>query len=537
MTEQQLDTNQGTPASLSGTEFDILVERCHQTFNERMALYGPHLFATREKGLSTIYRKAFPEAEQQHHNCTCCRTFILRFGHLVFITPEGKTIPAIWESETVPEEYRASVKAVEAVVRKNGVIGQFWTEHNEWGQGSSGGWTHFYLPTESVKGSICPSVNLATNRGVSATNFDLVTKAVEGFSVESVRVVLNELQAAGKICGKFIPPLEWLYAVLKGAAGKTGSDLRNYIFLETAKTSNSFAATANNAVGTLLEEINAGRPVNNAMRTFIQRTDPEFYRQPIAAPTDGNVAVAVKRFEELGLSAKDLGRRLARLDELRSHWTPPVPVAEEPVEAPLFGNIKTKQSVEKPTFENHIASSRTMSWEVFKAKVLPQVTKLEVMINAQEHFVTFTAPSDPEAGKLFFYDTDEDRNPLGWYTTKNPQSSSDYRLTYGRYAEVAAISDIPSAWTGGPRGLNYSGDVLMLPNLTEQRTQIDLALFPELLRGELREVERVIAAHSNSHYIDTNVINPAIGLSTNKPRHIRVTTELGQADYYIDRPE
>lgn len=52
MTEQQLDTNQGTPASLSGTEFDILVERCHQTFNERMALYGPHLFATREKGLS-----------------------------------------------------------------------------------------------------------------------------------------------------------------------------------------------------------------------------------------------------------------------------------------------------------------------------------------------------------------------------------------------------------------------------------------------------------------------------------------------------
>lgn len=536
MNNEQLTQVSQATANSSGPEFDALVIQVQNTFNERMTKYGPALFETKSKGLSTVYRKAFPEAEQQHHNCSSCRTFFERFGHMVLVTPEGELVSALWDPSVAPDEYKASIAALEQLVLRSGISARFYTEHETWGTGETAGWTHYLV--NPVAGAVVLPHQLARKVGASRTSFELLEKAVEAFSVEVAAAAVNQVQAAGKALERWLPQLEWFYGFRKSLEGKNPGQIRNLVYRESATVAPMFSAIANNVEGELLlGGIADGRHPEAALRTFVMKVDPEFYRQKSAAPTEGNVAVAQRIFAELGLGAADMDRRIATLDEVRKTWVPPTPPEAGAKEVPLFGDLVTKQAEAKPVISEKPANGGKITWEKFKEKILPTALELHAYAGNEDKYVYFSAPKNPDAGRLWWYDKEEERNPFAWHTTTEPQQARHMGLAPGQLLKVVGVAVPPACWTGGERANKYMMDILVVEGLRDLREDGSLALFAELLRPELTEAERVIQAYSLKGVMDTSTPNQAIGLDTSVARRLQVRTEFGLTDYVIDRLE
>lgn len=520
----------------SGPEFEALKTQVQATFDARMALYGPALFVTKSKGLSTVYRKAFPEEEQQHHNCTSCRRFFERFGHLVFVTPEGKLVSAIWDPSTAPEEYKASVAAIEALVLRSGISNRFYTELADWGTAETKGWTHYQL-TPLQEHIVLPH-QLARYEGDGRTSFDMLLKAVNAFSVQVAAAAVNQIRSGGKALERWSPQLEWFHTFRKTTEDKNEGEVRNLVWREVGIVRPSFAHIANNVEGEiLLSGIAQGRPPEAALRSFIMKVDPEFYRQKTAPPTEGNVVVAQTRFEELGLTGEDLERRVARIDEVRCWWTPPVAREADVKAKPLFGDLITKEAAAVPVVSQKPADGGKITWEKFKTKVLPEALEINAYATTEEKYVYFSQAAKPDAGRIWFYDQEGDRNTLAWHTTNEPQTASMMGIRPGQLMPVVGIAVPPACWTGGDRAQKYMLDLMLVEGLKDPREKVGLALFSELLRPELVEVDRVIQAHSLKGKMDTTTVNPAVALDSSTPRRIQVRTEFGLTDYVIDRLE
>lgn len=553
MSQEAVGTTATEVVSASGANFHKAQALAIQTFKENFASYGPHLYSTKGKGLSTIYRKAFPEDQQKHNTCTSCRLFFERFGHLVFITPEGKTVPALWDANAVPEEYRASIKAVEQQVRREGVSGYFWTEHNQWGEELTDGhqdgnpvkWSHYFLPEDLVR-QVCLPENVADNTARYTENFDLLEKAIKRYPLQAISAAVVISESCGQLANDHTELLKWFHGVVKAKddLGLQGTLLRNYIWRAVATgmaINPTFPRVGNNVVANmLLEPILKGNSTTRAKAMFMEKIDPVNYRKQTAAPSEGNVERARKVFEELGLDEGDLGRRLARIPEVTDRFTwSPTPLEVKEPEKKLFGNLTTKQDQAQPKIAEHIAPAVTMTWAVFCQKVLPTARTMQARPAIQHgNFFCVTAPTKEDAGRLFFYDHEDNRNRFCWFTSTELVDMRQYNMVPNKLYDVVGVLPIPATWTGGASAEKYAGDILVIEGLKETNNR-KLCLFNELLRHELKEVERVISAYSDGGTLEVDVERPVIGLrpAAGAPFIIRVETEFGKADYLIDRVE
>jgi len=553
MTQEVVGNSVAEVLSASGADFHKAQALAIQTFKENFASFGPHLYSTRGKGLSTVYRQAFPEELQKHNKCTSCRLFFERFGHLVFITPEGRTVPAFWDSNAVPEEYRASTKAVETFVRRQGVAGYFWTEHASWGEELTDGqqngeavkWSHYFLPKDLVR-QVCSESNVAENIGRYAENFTLLENAIKNYPLKAIAAAVVISESCGQIALKHTELLKWFHGVVKAKddLGLKDTLLRNYIWRAVAEgmaINPTFPRVGTNVVASmLLDPIVNGRSTEMAKRAFIKQIDPVNYRQQTAAPSEGNVERARQIFEELGLGEEDLLRRLAKIDEVANRFTwSPNPIEVKQPEKKLFGSLTTKQEEAKPQIKEHIAPAVTMTWEKFCEKVLPNARTMQARpAIVQGNFFCVTAPVKEDSGRIFFYDHEDNRNPFCWYTSSEMVDMRQYNMAPNVFHDVAGVLPIPGTWTGGEAAAKYAGDIIVLEGLKERNPR-KLCLFNELLRREFKEVERVISAFSDGGSLELDVERPAIGLrpAQGAPFIIRVETEFGKADYIIDRPE
>lgn len=553
MSEQQMVGGVAQQAGVlltSGENFDVLVKQVHATFHDRMAKYGPKLFFTDSKNLSTTYRKGFPEAEQQHHNCTCCRNFFNRFGAMVFIDENGKSVPALWDSSVVPEEYRASVAALEKRVGNTAVLGIFYTPFDKWGEAVTpvfeegtnkqlANWTHHTAPV--VAECVVVEEQIGTLQGIFNTDTDCLVEAVNRYSLSNIALAITSLSPLRGV-EKYVKQLEWLHGVVKRAKDLNDNAKRNLVMREVSLLEDrQWSRIATNVLGnTFLDLIQRGRSIEQALKSFLTQIDPENYRQQTAAPTEGNIKVTQDIFADLGLGEDDLHRRMASISELRGiSWTPK---ADAPAEAPKvdkpFGGLETKQSKAKPAeVSSKVVDGGRITVARLKADILPKATALHVRLPYAGKFIYFTNASKAEPGRVFFYDREDDRNTLACHTTVNPVHVHLYGKASGQMVPVRCISSTPATWTGGDRAEPMGSDVMILDGFKEFRNEPGLALFPQLLRSELYQAERVISAFSKKHKIDLSTEDQAIGVALNGADEwrIRVTTEFGVTDYVIDR--
>jgi hypothetical protein len=297
-----------------------------------------------------------------------------------------------------------------------------------------------------------------------------------------------------------------------------------------AKAPAGFCHPRSSMIGTLLEDIAAGKSYEDVAKSFAAKMGPLQYQRPQAAPSTGAIKQAEELFEKLGL-APALRRRFARVDEVQALWRPPAaqPVAKRG--EGVFAHLTPKGAA--PTVAM-VTPAITMTWEKFARTVLPDAAELELrvrMFPERANFGALVTAVDPEAPPLLQWDRPEQRNPVSWYVWHGGSPATQWGL-HADYAKISAITESPAHWYGGEGNKQHARGIFLVLEGARESRNAGLALFPECLRSELHGVRAAIEgmADGSACGLLLTAGNTSWGVA------IRVTSKGGdKQSYLIDR--
>lgn len=538
-------TNATTPRPASNAEdvaYDLYVKRLTTRLMERLGSTGTAaVFRTDAEGLFEAYLDALPSEHRQYHTCNCCRRFVERFGGLVVIGEDGRTRSALWDAEDAPAYYRPAAAILASRAESARVVGVFYAKDETWGWPVTGPWRHLAVtppPELRFKHSLLTAGQFQAQK---TEEYGIVRRALAEYPAdvvaEALRVVdADALYRSEKVRG----PLAFFDALHKAVAPLRGPARDNAVWRAVAGAPSGFCHLTQSMTATLLEDIKAGMSFEQVSKRFADKMHPLRYQRPQAPPSAGNIGAAERIFEKLGL-APALRRRYARPDEVEAVWRP-APPEDAPKGPGVFSHLRPKGA--SPATPKLDLPPAKITFEKFRRTVLPQAKSLEVFVaTGRLNFRTFVTAADPEAPPLFDWDSPEKRNPFSSYVWHWGSPPHQYGLSGGKYHPVEGVVLAPHEWGGGPdspRFDRHAKFVVFLVAGAKETVNTGLAVFPECLRSELREVRSTIEAYSNRALIEDNGGCTATGLSfgggATETLRVRVTDGSGAAAVYdIDR--
>jgi hypothetical protein len=529
-----------TDLSREGDGYDQLLEDIRRSFDISIENDVP-LFTTNAENLYDIFLANLPEEARQHYTCRACRDFVNRYGGLVTIDAlTGKTTPIMWRLQSnVAVFFRDALQAMFDMVKNAKVTGVFLTDEKRLGMPKTGVWTHMavYIPKEDRRFKhrdriFTPGQKMAEKN----EDYGMLMRACANYKKETVESAVNLLRSNSLYRSeKILGIAEW-FLELKQHHGNR--KFNNIAWSRVATAPVGFCHISSSMIGTLLDDIEAGMDFETVKRRFDEKMNPTKYQRPKAAPTAQNVARAEEIVAKLGI-ANSLKRRFARLDELQKLWVPRVDIPKEAkgVFGSVFGKVKTKDAINKR--EPVTADGGVMTWEKFSRTVLPNAKKIELYIPYHKNsYAALVTAVDPEAPPIVKWDTEENRNPFSWYLYSNGSYPANWNLISGSYIEVTGVVLQPNLWQPG---YEYQGKgVFFILKDCKDKNNRSSGLFPEILRGELREVRATIEAYSHDNPLEGEWEADACGLSLqdgdrNWNCNLRVTTDVGVCTYKLDR--
>ena len=520
-----------------------LLDYIRKSFNEAIKNDTP-LFLTNVENLYDIFLAGLPEDARQHYNCHECRRFVNNYGGLVTIDEYGNTHPVMWDF-IPPEFFYSAILDVETAVLNAKVIGVFFTSERRFGVPKTGVWEHMSVELPLYHR---PFMYRGHNKLQTAgqkmaekkEDYKMLRNAVMKYKRSTVESAVNLLQSNSLYRSeKTLGIAEWFLDIVNmSRTGKEPYDSRkftNILWLKVATAPAGFCHISSSMIGTLLDDIQDGMDFDTVKRRFDEKMNPTKYQRPKAAPTAQNVARAEEIVVKLGI-ANSLKRRFARLDEIQKVWVPKVDVMKAPYG--VFGDIKTKEELNKP--KPLIGHGTTMTWDKFQRTVLPKAKKIEVKLGyGRDSYSALVTAADPEAPPILQWDSEDIRNPVSWYLYSSGSYAADWNLRSGDYVEVTGIAMQPNMWRLDWDDHHGQGVFFILKGCKDLKNKSS-ALFPEILRSELREVRATIEAYSNTHPLSGDWEADACGLryqsgGENWECNLRVTTDVGTSLYKLDR--
>ncbi|WP_236872944.1 hypothetical protein [Burkholderia sp. LA-2-3-30-S1-D2] len=528
-------------------QYDTLLAAVRSAFESHTSDSHTRLYTTDVEGLFDLYLNTLSPSPdvRQHHTCNACRRFVERFGGLVTIGEDGSLASAIWTQEAasaVEQPYYApAVAQMRASVERARITGVFYTSESIWGQPRTGEWTHF---------SVTPGRHLihasrvqTAFQAIAETREDYRTMltALQEFTLATVETAVTLLKTDSLYRSeKCLGAAEWLRDVIVAREATKNVRLKeNLLWRAVATAPAGFAHPRSSMIGTLLEDIAAGLPLDDVKAKFAAKMHPLLYLRPQAAPSTGTIRQAEKIVEQMGI-APSLERRFARLDELHALWKPSN-AAEVPSNGGVFGHLQPKSA--KPMNSPMIASGgQPMTWEKFARTVLPEAERIKVYVpTGSANFAAYLTAQHADAPPILQWDREDLRNPVSWYLYNGGSSASRWGLTPGTWANVTAISPQPSSWHA-PHEHQGAGVLLVIDGAKDHHHEgSGNCLFPECLKSELHAVRSVIEAYSRRASIGGFDQASACGLMLQKSsrygdgHRIRVTTRGATLEYIIDR--
>lgn len=509
-------------------EYDAFIVRIQARLLSTIA--DGRLFMTDAGGLWDAYLSGMAPESRQYHTCTACRHFIERFGALVVIGGDGRTTPALWDVSDAPAEYVVAIGALARLCARARVTGVFLHKEDVWGTPVTGIWHHFAVTPPRT--FVHPTGLLTAGQAMAEKreDFNTVSRALSEWkraTVEQALVLLRSdaLYRSEKVLGQ----AEWLHA-LQAARDAAKGHKANIVWRAIATAPAGFCHPRGSMIGTLLDDIEAGKDFAAVSASFKAKMHPLQYQRPTAAPTSGAIVAAEKLIETLGL-APSLERRFARLDEIETVWTP-APVVVPADRNGVFGHLQAKGE----TAPELVAPPVVMTWEKFARTVLPTARTIEVNAPMHGNYVTILTAANPGAPPLLQWDHAEQRNPFSWYLYNGGSPAPQYGIAPG-WRALSALSLAPHQWHGRVTPHYANWVVCILPGAVDTRDSGN-ALFPDTLRAELHGIRAVVEAYAKTATIRGRDAASACGLLCNNTSSVflRVATDLApRVVYKIDR--
>lgn len=515
-------------------EYDAFLARVNARFLANCADGAKPLFTTDAEDLWGLYLGTFTDpTDRQYHNCHACRQFVERFGALATVGDDGMVMSAIWNEGDAPEAYRPALAAMAKAVRRAKVTGVFMSSDAVWGTPETGVWHHL---------AVRPSASMVFKRATQTAgqamaekreDFKTVMNALNEFTQPHLETALtllktDSLYRSEKVLGQ----AEWLHALHVSRASSHGTGKANAVWRAIATAPTGFCHPRSSMIGTLLEDIAAGKEYSEVSRAFAAKMHPLSYQRPQAAPTAGAIATAEKVMQQLG-AAGALARRFARVDEVQALWRP-TPKKDDAPTGGVFGHLKPK-GAEAPAMS---IPAQTMTWDKFQRTVLPSAERIEFLAPSHGSYTALVTAVNADAPPILQWDREDARNPVSWYFWNGGSSASQFGLRGGQFHEVSAVTLKPSMWGGGNEHQG-AGVMFVIADARESRIA-GAALFPEILKAEFHCIRSVLESYSQGASIEGMKEPHAAGVMLTKGNKcwnatVRVWSAGRPLDYRLDR--
>lgn len=515
--------------------YDAFLAHVAATFLEQCGAEPLFTTGADVEALWGLYLDGFADpADRQHHTCHACRHFIQRFGALVTINGDGRTTPAMWSKDGTPEHFRPAVAVMAKAVRRAKVVGVFLSSDKTWGTPKAGTWRHLAVRPPAAmllrRAIQTPGQAMAERR----EDYGTVQRALAEFGPEHVETALTLLRTDALYRSeKVLGQAQWLADLHAARAAVRGVARDNVTWRAIATAPAGFCHPRSGMIGTLLEDIAAGKPYEDVAGAFRAKMHPLAYQRPQATPAAGAIAAAEKTMQQLG-AAGALARRFARVDEVQALWRPRPPRPDEAPSGGVFGHLKPKGAPEPSAMR---IPAQTMTWVKFERDVLPGADRIEIQAPGFGNYAALVTAVDPDAPPILQWDREDARNPVSWYLYSGGSSAVQWGLTSGRFHDVSAVTLKPSMWGGGHE--HQGKGVLFLIADARETRNASACLFPEILKSEFHGIRSVIEAYSLRATIEGMGEPHAAGLLLASGSSWDVTVRVrvaGRAlDYRMDR--
>lgn len=372
------------------------------------------LFTTDVEDLFNVFLEFLPDEARQHYNCNCCRSFINRYGGIVSIDENGIATPVMWNSD-VPKFFEQAATTMSYIVSKARVTGVFISSEQTLGHPQSGGWSHMSvtLPRNKVHNSrIQTAGQLVAEK---KEDYRILIASLMEYPIEAVNQAVALLKSEAIYRGdRFIGVAKFAQDIHNKRANAKKSTLKeNLTWLAVATAPAGFTHIKSSMIGTLLDDIVDGLPVESIQRRFAEKMGT--YMRSQSAPTQGGIQQAEKLVAELGI-AESLQRRYATFEEVQELiWRDKhVEQVKKAMSGGVFGNITPKNKSAAPTITTDLPTT-TMTWDKFQRTVLPTADTLEVLVDNANRLMAIVTAFNPAAPPILQWDKEEDRNPFSWY--------------------------------------------------------------------------------------------------------------------------
>lgn len=526
-----------TTATTAATGTDEGYATLERQIAERVEAHRGPLFTTKTdpKELWGTFLHSLPEETRQHYNCRNCAFFVERFGGLVRISEKtGQPLPLLWwDPTTAPAFFKTAVYKLYELVVGAGIDGVFYSSDATWGVPKNDGkegrvWTHLHGVPAVAQVFRAPLLTAGQAMAVKREEYGMLVRALEEFPAELVAEGLRVLRSATLARPeKAIAIAEWFAAVHEAAGKRPRADSR--IWLAVASAPSGFAHVRSTILATLLDDVKNGSPFAKIKASWDEKLDPLQYQRPQAPPKEGALDVAEKLVAKLGVE-RSLERRSARLTDVPANarlWSPP---ADEPETGGTFGHLR---KAKKAPLTRVALPPQKISWTKFRREVLASAQRLEVALEDRGPFFGLTAPTHADAPNMFQWD-----NAIGWYfhgdAHKRGGLRSDWNLGSQRWGEVALVTLGPPQWSDESANVHHQNKALFfVAGQRDRSRETGLALFPEFLRSEFREIRSVLEAHSGAKQLSAVEESDACGVAFQAQGTPTVTVRVDGHDLYV----
>lgn len=389
----------------------------------------------------------FRDPESSVHNCNCCKSFIRRYGNLVAINHETLELVSLWDFEPSQEEYRPSVKAMRELIHSAKVQELFvetWNylsdmksashEENESLRRKGAGWYRLGYATTVKRWTFediarWPNAGQKVNEvtsfnhinleipkeliyegaeskgaliGKAAAHFGTFKRAMTEITPETYQLVID-LEAQGSLLNgtSYMRSVKEALKAAEEFRNIPADKQDNWCWLESMARP-GVSGIRNTAIGSLMVDIEDGKNLNEAVKSFNYKVDPANYMKASAPITKRQIEEAEKFVEENGYT-ESLDRRCATMQDISVSEILHSGSQEVKTKISIFDQIKPTAKSPEKIGKDFFKGAEEMSIDDFMKNVLPGAVNLEVWLSSKhkKNFVTLLTANNPKSKPLF----------------------------------------------------------------------------------------------------------------------------------------